>query len=51
MDREQWLSYMLGVMNSKGWFIPKDDVASFKEAFPEIPDIILEMATDNNGQN
>lgn len=46
MERAEWLLYMLGYMTSKGWRIRKEDVQSFKEASPEVPDEYIELAVE-----
>lgn len=43
-SRVHWLSYMLGYMTSKGWRISREDANSLKEALPEIPDELIELA-------
>ena len=37
---------MLGYMIGKGWRVSKEDVQSFKEAFPEAPDEYIELAVE-----
>lgn len=45
-SRESWLSYMLGYMTSKGWRISREDASSFKEAFPEVPEHLVELVVE-----
>jgi hypothetical protein len=41
--RETWLGYIMGYLTSKGFKIPKVYVKSFKKAFPEVPDELIDL--------
>jgi transposase-like protein len=44
-DRETWLHYIMGFLTAKGFKIRKVYVESFKKAFPEIPNELVDMVT------
>jgi hypothetical protein len=43
--RETWLHYIMGYLTAKGFRIRKAYAESFKKAFPEIPDKLVELIT------
>jgi hypothetical protein len=42
-DRKTWMFYIMGYLISAGFKIPRVYVKSFKHAFPEVPDELIEQ--------
>ena len=47
-NRKIWLHYLMGYLTSKGFRLTRDYVKSFKKAFPEIPDDLIELIVEKD---